>query len=154
MKRALPAAILVLVVLAAVAVAVAPAVREPLARSPRPAASISTPELRVPAPPPLSRDPFSYVESRLPSGGPGHALDGPAGSMDASPAGPPAEPPVRLVGLVSRGGTLRAALVIRGELALLAVGEQAAGFTLRALDEDAGARVEGPDGAILQLRPR
>lgn len=154
MKRALAAAILLLVVLAAVAVAVAPVVREPLARAPRPAVSTSPPELHVPAPPPLSRDPFSYVEPRPPSGGAGHALDGPAGSMDAPPARPPAEPPVRLVGILSRGGTLRAALVIRGELALLAVGEQAAGFTLRELDEDAGARVEGPDGAILKLRPR
>ncbi|MGE0456337.1 MAG: hypothetical protein AB7Q30_22630 [Vicinamibacteria bacterium] len=77
-----------------------------------------------------------------------------SGSDEEPVATLPAEPPVRLVGILRRGGGLRGALSIHGELALLAVGEQAGGFTLRGLDEDTGARIEAPDGSILQLRPR
>jgi hypothetical protein len=108
----------------------------------------------VPALPALTRDPFRYAQPGPPSRVP-TAAGGMASAGDEEPVVTlPAEPPVRLVGILRRGGGLRAALSIRGELALLAVGEQAGGFTLRGLDEDAGARLEAPDGSILQLRPR
>jgi hypothetical protein len=153
-KRALPAAVLLLAVIAAAAVAFAPVVREPVAAAPRPATPAPAPELRVQATPALARDPFRYAEPRRPLRDPVGSGGMPAASDEAAPVAQPAEPPVRLVGILRRGGSLRAALSIRGELALLAVGEQASGFTLRELDEDAGARLEGPDGVILQLRPR
>ncbi len=154
MKRALPAAVLLVAALAAAAVAFAPGVREPAAGVERPVSTSPAPELRVPTPPALTRDPFRYAQPRQPARAP--AEDGGMASAAAEdPAATlPVEPPVRLVGILRRGGGLRAALSIHGELALLAVGEQAGGFTLRGLDEDTGARVEAPDGSVLQLRPR
>lgn len=64
---------------------------------------------------------------------------------------PAPEPVVRLTGFVRRGGTLRAALSVRGEVWLLAVGEAASGFTLLAADEEAGVRLRDPLGAELAL---
>ncbi|HVR72047.1 MAG TPA: hypothetical protein VMT87_14480 [Vicinamibacteria bacterium] len=71
---------------------------------------------------------------------------------------PPAEPPaataeatapkpVRLVGLVNRGGRLRAALSILGDVVVLAAGEEAQGYRVLSVDEDAGVRLRGPDGS-------
>jgi len=36
---------------------------------------------------------------------------------------------------------------------VLGVGEQAEGYVLLAADEDAGVRIQGPDGAVLTLPP-
>ncbi|MGE3376105.1 MAG: hypothetical protein AB7O37_21415 [Vicinamibacteria bacterium] len=154
MRRALPAAALSLAALAAAAVAFAPSVREPVAGPARPVSASPAPELRVPTPPELKRDPFRYAQARLPARAPADDGGMASGSDEEPVATLPAEPPVRLVGILRRGGGLRGALSIHGELALLAVGEQAGGFTLRGLDEDTGARIEAPDGSILQLRPR
>lgn len=59
--------------------------------------------------------------------------------------------PVRLVGLVHRGGTLRAALSILGEVVILGPGETAEGYRVLSIDDDAGVRLRGPDGAELAL---
>jgi hypothetical protein len=61
--------------------------------------------------------------------------------------------PVRLVGLVHRGGTLRAALAISGEVVILGTGETAEGYQVLSIDTEAGVRLRGPDGAELALVP-
>jgi hypothetical protein len=65
----------------------------------------------------------------------------------------PSSEPIRLVGFVRRGGTLRAALSIEGSVSVLAVGEAAGGYSLVSLDEDAGVTLRTPDGAELLLPP-
>jgi hypothetical protein len=54
--------------------------------------------------------------------------------------------PVRLVGLVQRGGTLRAALSISGEVVILGTGETAEGYRVLSIDAE-GVRLREPDGA-------
>ena len=66
---------------------------------------------------------------------------------------PAAEEPIRLVGFVRRGGALRAAVSLAGRVAVLAPGEEADGYSLLAVDEDAGATVRMPDGSELVLSP-
>jgi hypothetical protein len=63
-----------------------------------------------------------------------------------SPAPAPTPPPgPRLVGLVSRGGRMVAALAADGEVVLAGPGETAAGVTVVAVDGD-GVRIRRPDG--------
>ena len=61
--------------------------------------------------------------------------------------------PVRLVGLVNRGGQLRAALSILGEVVILGPGEEAEGYRVLSIDSDQGVRLRGPDGAERALAP-
>jgi hypothetical protein len=65
----------------------------------------------------------------------------------------PSPPPerVRLVGIVSRAGKLRAALAIEGEIALLTPGDEADGYTLLSVDRDAGVRVRAPGGSEISI---
>lgn len=60
-------------------------------------------------------------------------------------------PPVRLVGLVHRGGMLRAALSISGEVVILGPGEMVEGYRVLSIDDEEGVRLRGPDGAELAL---
>jgi hypothetical protein len=96
--------------------------------------------------------------------------------MPTEPAAPPAVPPPplprvprlqpaspspvmpvvsgpRLVGIVRRGTELRAALSLRGETAVLAVGESLDGYTVLAVDDEAGVRLRGPGGEEITLPP-
>jgi hypothetical protein len=73
--------------------------------------------------------------------------------LDPPPALQPSIAPIRLVGFVRRGGTLRAALSLTGNVAVLAPGEEADGYSVLAVDEDAGVTVRSPDGAELVLPP-
>ena len=59
---------------------------------------------------------------------------------------PRAPEPVRLVGLVNRGGKLAAALSIVGEVVVLGPGEEAEGYRVLSVDSDQGVRLRGPDG--------
>jgi hypothetical protein len=101
----------------------------------------------------LSRDPFEYVDDR-PS-----VPRGPAEESRrirdlrgaASPS--PSADPVHLVGLVRRDGALLAALSIGGEVEVVAVGDEAAGYRVLSIDEDAGARLRGPDGLERTVAP-
>jgi hypothetical protein len=68
-------------------------------------------------------------------------------------APPKSEPPVRLVGLMNRGGRLHAALAVGGEVVVVSTGESAAGYVVEAIDEDDGVRLRGPDGATFTLPP-
>ena len=78
----------------------------------------------------------------------------PTPSVEASIAPEPVPPPaVRLVGLVHRGGALRAALSVRGTVVILGLGEESEGYRVLSIDEDTGVRLAGPDGAEQVLAP-
>jgi hypothetical protein len=110
--------------------------RRPL---PVPAAAPPAPE---PVPIESVRDPFRYADlPRVPPPAPPPVR---AAAPVPLPT-PTPEPAYRLVGVVARGGRLRAALSIGGEIVLLAPGETAGGVTVLAVHED-GVRLRGPDG--------
>jgi hypothetical protein len=93
--------------------------------------------------PPLVRDPFRF------GFGPDPALVARARASVALPrvAPAPTPSPLRLVGLVRRGGVLRAAIAFEGEVALAGVGESVFGYAVRGIDEESGVRLQAPDGA-------
>lgn len=64
---------------------------------------------------------------------------------------PPLPVPVRLIGLVRRGGGLKAAVSIEGRVVVLGPGESAEGYTALTVDEESGARLRGPDGSEMVL---
>jgi hypothetical protein len=88
-----------------------------------------------------------------------YAEPAPSAAARAAPmpvASPPAEPPlpaapevpaVRLVGLVHRGGKLRAAISILGDVVVLAAGEESEGYRVLSVDEESGVRLRMPDGS-------
>ena len=73
----------------------------------------------------------------------------------ASPAPPAVTAPaaVRVAGLIRRGGELKAALVVDGEMTLAGKGGRAGGYTVLAVDDEAGVRLRGPDGTETVLPP-
>jgi len=71
----------------------------------------------------------------------------------AAPAAPAPPLPVRLIGFVRRGGSLKAALRVNGQVFVLGPGEQEAGYAVTTVDEEAGVSLLGPGGAELQLAP-
>ena len=90
--------------------------------------------------------------------------DAPAPSQAGAPGAvaepdqvePPSSAPVvskgpRLVGLVRRADRLVAAVVVEGEVILLAEGQSAAGFTITAITEEE-VRLRGPEGEDSTLR--
>jgi hypothetical protein len=116
-----------------------PAAREPMA-TPSPA------EVAVdPLPPPPARDIFRYAEPPAPAFEPG---PGGAEVRDRAPDAPPAPPPfpLRLVGLVWRAGRLHAAVATVTGVVVVAPGDVVEGYTVLAIDEDAGLRLRAPDG--------
>jgi hypothetical protein len=64
-----------------------------------------------------------------------------------------ASEPIRLVGFVRRAGAVRAALSLDGSVSVVGVGDEAGGYSVLAVDEDAGVTVRAPDGAELLLAP-
>jgi hypothetical protein len=114
------------------------------------------PQAPGPFPPPsgaaLDRNPFEYGDRR-PVGSDAPSL----GEAPSDPAAPQLSTlaPVRLVGFVRRAGTLRAVLVVAGELGLVEVGGALSGFTLLAADEESGVRLRDPGGSelVLPLEP-
>ena len=70
-----------------------------------------------------------------------------------APVDTSASEPIRLVGFVRRGGSVRAALSLEGSVSVVGVGEEAGGYSVLAVDEDAGVTVRTPDGAELLLAP-
>jgi hypothetical protein len=98
------------------------------------------------------RNVFEYVEAGVRAVGPPPSM-APRAPVAAAIPPPPAPPAVRLVGLLRRGGQLKAALAITGETYVLASGESAGGYTVVGIDEDEGVRVKTPDGATIVLVP-
>lgn len=93
-----------------------------------------------------ARDIFRYAEPTPP---PSSRLSAGAQMQSEPPAPGPA--PVRLIGLVRRGGRLCAALAISGEIDLAGAGETAGTVSVLSVDEDQGVRVRLPDGSELLL---
>jgi hypothetical protein len=60
---------------------------------------------------------------------------------------------MRLVGLVRKGGALKAAVSMWGETVVLGVGDEARGYQVLSIDEEGGVRLRGPDGSELTLLP-
>jgi hypothetical protein len=130
----------------------------PFPPAPRPRAAAPRPSLPRPVATPWgpSRNLFQYA-------------DGPAVATASPAPGPPAAPrsrtlipapspaatasAVRVAGLVRRGGQLKAALVIQGEMTLAGKGERAGGYTVLEVDEESGVRLRGPDGEETVLPP-
>ena len=127
-----------------------PAVPRPprrLAADPRPAPR-ETPAAGTP-----ERNVFEYEEPAAPRATPA-PRPVPIPSAEPPPSDEPVAPAaVRLVGLVRRGGALRAAVSIRGTVVILGVGEEAEGYRVVSIDEEAGVRLTGPDGAEQSLAP-
>lgn len=74
----------------------------------------------------------------------------PEPEVETAAAAPPVPPAVRFLGLVRRGGALKAALSFRGETVVLGVGEEEGGYRVTAVDDD-GVRLVAPDGTTLTL---
>ena len=153
--RALLAGLALLVLSAVVFTAGAGRGAAPFATSlaPRTAAVPSVPSTPAAMP---GRNVFEYMDDEPPRVAPGPPGFRPA-PVESQPASDVArEPPVhaaRLVGFVRRGGSLKAALALRDSVYVLSVGEEAEGYTLLAADEDAGVRIQGPEGVVLTLPP-
>jgi hypothetical protein len=127
----------------------APRASAPLANAPAPPADGSTAD----APATAVRNVFEFVD-RTPEAAPAPlpALVVPPPLAPVSALRPASEP-IRLVGFVRRGGALRAALSFTGSVSVLAPGEEADGYEVLAVDEDAGVTVRTPDGSELVLPP-
>ncbi|HEV7500061.1 MAG TPA: hypothetical protein VGQ33_08670 [Vicinamibacteria bacterium] len=96
------------------------------------------------------RNVFEYA------GGPSVVRAGSGTPAPTPPSSPPLPQPspsplVRLVGLLRRGGRLRAALAIVGETVVLAPGESSGGYSVVSIDEDEGVTLRGPDGSTVTL---
>jgi hypothetical protein len=97
------------------------------------------------------RNVFEYVERPVAPEVTAPPVPRAPAALESAP--PKAEPPVRLVGLMNRGGRLHAALAVRGEVVVVSTGESAAGYVVEAIDDDDGVRLRGPDGATFTLPP-
>ena len=117
----------------------------------RPPVVSEAPPSALPAESAPLRNVFEYVDR--PVAPPITAPPLPRAPAALEPAAPKAEPPVRLVGLMNRGGRLHAALAVGGEVVVVSAGEKAAGYVVEAIDEDDGVRLRGPDGAAFTLPP-
>jgi len=122
-----------------------------LARAPRGAPTAEAVEPGSIPVPQNARNPFEYAGVRVATTW-GAGPREPSVEQPAAPPKPTSER-VRLVGFVQRGGKSRAALVVRGEMALLEVGESVEGFTLLDADEETGVRLRDPDGVEIALAP-
>lgn len=96
-------------------------------------------------PPAPTRNVFEYAGR--PETPPDPISVGPASLSPVSPPHEP-EPPVRLVGLLRRGGRLRAALSLGGEVVIVGHGERAGQYSVLSIDDDRGVRLSGPDGEL------
>jgi hypothetical protein len=113
-------------------------------RRPAAPARAADPDLPWPA-----RDPFRYAEERREA-----PVSAPPPSVAPPPAMPAATPnPVRLVGLVRKGGALKAAVSMWGETVVLGAGEESRGYKVLSIDDEGGVRLRGPDGSELTLPP-
>jgi hypothetical protein len=99
----------------------------------------------VPAVP--SRNVFEFVNAPPP---PPRPAPMPAPALAPAEPSPSPEPAVRLVGLVRRGGVLKAALAIGGETVVVAAGESAGDYRVIGIDEE-GVRLRAADGSTLVL---
>jgi hypothetical protein len=122
---------------------------------------VVAPRPRLPRPEATPREPsrniFQYAEGATtgPASGPPAPLMGPRTAPAASPAAPAvATPaPVRVAGLIRRGGDLKAAIIVDGEMTLAGKGERAGGYTVLEVNDETGVRVRDADGKETLLPP-
>jgi len=119
---------------------------EPAPRRSVPPARAADPDLPGPA-----RDPFRYAEERRQ----GTASAPPAIQAAPPPRAVPAASanPLRLIGVVRKGGTVKAAVSMWGETVVMAEGEESRGYKVLSIDDEGGVRLRGPDGSELTLPP-
>ena len=131
--------------------------RVPTGRPPRPAGgSAATPRAEPTPPAPRVVDPetipdlfrLSDRSARSPEGAGRQRARAPRSPFVAPAPTPPRGP--RLVGLVSRGGGMVAALAADGEVVLAGPGETVAAVTVLAVDDE-GVRIRRPDGTEERL---
>jgi len=115
---------------------------EPAPRRSAPPARAADPDLPWP-----ERDPFRYAEERRPA-----AASAPPPIM-AAPSPVATVNPLRLIGVVRKGGTVKAAVSMWGETVVMAEGEESRGYKVLSIDDEGGVRLQGPDGSELTLRP-
>lgn len=120
-----------------------------------PVAVASTPPRATPEPAeiaadgaPSTRDLFAYADDE-----PRPAPIVIAPPPEPTPVATPEPLPVRFVGFVRRGASLRAALAVRGQVSLASVGESVDDVRVLALDEDRGVHVRLADGRETWLSP-
>ena len=111
-----------------------------------PPARAADPDLPWPA-----RDPFRYAEEHR------QGTTSAPPPINAAPSPPPAPAasanPLRLIGIVRKGGTVKAAVSLWGETVVLAEGEESRGYKVLSIDDEGGVRLRGPDGSELTLPP-
>ena len=99
--------------------------------------------------PPPDRNVFEYASRPVTDApAPPTATLGPVTA--ASPEAATPAPAVRLVGLLRRGGVLKAALSVRGETLMVGPGDAAGDYRVISIDED-GVRLRAPDGTTITL---
>jgi hypothetical protein len=129
-----------------------------LSRGSGPAGLPSAPPPRVPPPeaslparepeeagPAASRDIFRYADQPAP------AKTHHQAAAPRPPIQVPAEPAVRLVGILHKAGTLQAVLALSGEVILARVGERVGGHEVLSIDEESGVRLRDPNGQDVTL---
>ena len=117
---------------------------DPAPRRSAPPARAADPDLPWPA-----RDPFRYAEEHRQ----GTASAPPPIKAAPSPAPAPSANPLRLIGVVRKGGTVKAAVSLWGETVVMAEGEESRGYKVLSIDDEGGVRLRGPDGSELTLPP-
>lgn len=138
----------ILVALAWSPVVVTPGPRPDRPRAAPPGGPLSVPSGTLPA---RLRDVFEYdVPAPQPTAFPRLPL--PEVSVPP-PLALPTPNPVVLVGFVRQGGSVRAAVSIRGEVTVLSEDESAGGYVVLAIDEDRGVTLRDPQGAEVTLAP-
>jgi len=122
-----------------------PRVAAPRPSLPRPAATRFEP----------SRNVFQYADGATVAGSSAPALAAGRGphAMIPAPVATATPSAVRVAGLVRRGGQLKAALVLHGEMTLAGKGDRAGGYTVLEVDEESGVRLRGPNGEETVLPP-
>jgi hypothetical protein len=124
---------------------------------PRPAVADRRPDARPPLRP--SRDVFAYADAAEPEEerAPVVPLVEAATPLPPPPplAGEPAVDPLapRLIGLVRKAAGLEAVLAIDGEVMVVKKGSRAGNYTVTAIDEDQGVRLQDAGGGELVLTP-
>jgi hypothetical protein len=113
-----------------------------------PLSRASDPDLPWPA-----RDPFRYSDERLAGTSSSRPIPAAPPSVASGPSPAASANPLRLIGLVRKGGTLKAALSMFGETVVLGEGEESRGYRVLSVDEESGVRLKGPDGSELSLAP-
>ena len=113
---------------------------------PRPARPVRSGSAPLPA---ITRNVFEYAARAAPE-----PTSRPAAPLTTPSLPPvvvePVTPVVRLLGLVRRGGVIKAALQIQGESVVVGPGELAGDYRVVGIDED-GVRLRARDGTTITL---